>query len=403
MNGNLDELRRLARTGLEKARAVLGHVRALSVKAWAATRTHTKNGWAWMRETTRTGAATSGAAIKRGWISFRDSWTKQDWFAGIKPLPPGMAGNLTAIAIVTSLVLTSLVYGDYWQRRVAEARLIPSGEHPLQQTEPLPAEPVPPTPEVPTEPVPEPATPDASPAPGVPMASADLPQQGEAFIDRFDGDSLSERWFVSDGWTNGDWMENDWQASQVSITEDGVRLTMGPAVEGSKKSLSSAEIRTHEFYRYGYFEVRMRVPAGSGTVTGAFTYAEQKGRTRPNEIDIEILGRNPRTLEATIHENGKPTGDKLRLPFDTTTAFHTYGFDWTRNYVRWYVDGKLVHQITGAPAARLTRPQQFFVNLWASKQLKDWVGPLDTSKKPWTLDVACVAYAKSYKNESLCR
>ena len=45
-----------------------------------------------------------------------EAWTA----TGIKPLPPGMAGNLAAIAIVTGLVVTSLVYGDYHQRRIAE-------------------------------------------------------------------------------------------------------------------------------------------------------------------------------------------------------------------------------------------------------------------------------------------
>jgi hypothetical protein len=154
-----------------------------------------------------------------GWISFRDSWTKQDWMAGIKPLPPGMAGNLAAIAIVTGLVVTSLVYGDYHQRRIAEARLIPSGEHPSQQR-PAPApEPAP---------VPEPVTPAEPNAP--PPQRTETSQMGEAFIDRFDGDELDGRWYVSDGWSNmTGWTMTG--ASQISLAEHGLTMTMdGPEV-----------------------------------------------------------------------------------------------------------------------------------------------------------------------------
>lgn len=368
MKETLERLRRLARSGLASARAGLAHARTFARQVWSEGRTH----------------------ARAGWVSFRDSWTKKDWFAGMEPLPPGMASNLAAIAIVTGLVVTSLVYADYHERQAMEARMIASGEHPSQQPPPG-AEPAP-------EPVPEPATPEAAPAPSEAPA---LPQSGEAFVERFDRGEISDRWNISHGWSNGSWMLNDWQRSEIEGSQDLLTFHLRRGPETSQNALSSGEIQSHKRYRYGYFEVRMKVPRGAGLVTGVFSYANRDGRVRPNEIDIEILGRNTRVVELTIHEGGRATSKKVTLPFDAADGFHTYGFDWQPGYVRWYADGKLIHVEDGPAARRVTRPQQFILNLWASKELHAWVGRIDMKRAPWRLDVSCIAYAPAYSG-SIC-
>jgi hypothetical protein len=215
-------------------------------------------------------------------------------------------------------------------RQTIDDRAMASGELPSQRTSPL--EPLP---------VPEP---EAAPAP-----AEILPQMGEAFVERFDG-GVDERWSVSDGWSNGGWMTNDWRRSSVEIVPGLMAILLQPGPEGSKYKLSSGELQSHDRHRYGYFEVRMKVPRGAGLVTGFFSYAGQDGRTRPNEIDIEILGRNTRVAELTIHENGEATSTKVTLPFDAADGFHVYGFDWQPGHVRWYIDGQLVHAETGGAA-----------------------------------------------------
>jgi endo-1,3-1,4-beta-glycanase ExoK len=258
---------------------------------------------------------------------------------------------------------------------------------------------------------PEPADPDdidgQSPAARASAAAAirssAQEQIGEAFIDRFDEGALDEdRWYVSDGWTNGDWMENDWRRSQVSLTSQGLRLTLGPGPEESDKPFASGEIKTRAEFRYGYFEVRLRAPSSPGLVIGAFTYAAAEGHSRPNEIDIEILGRSTRKAELTIHENGRATSKVVNLPFDAAGGFHTYGVEWRAKDVRWYVDGMLIHEEAGPRAGKLIRPQQFMLSLWASRELDKWVGEFDPSGGPWTLDIACVAYAPAYSGAPLC-
>jgi endo-1,3-1,4-beta-glycanase ExoK len=236
-----------------------------------------------------------------------------------------------------------------------------------------------------------------------PAASATAPAQssepevtGKPFIERFDAPTLSSRWFVSDGWSNGSWMANDWRASEVEVVPHGLALHLRKGPAGSEHELAGAEIRTLDYYRYGYFEIRMKVPRDPGVLIGVFTYADRKDKVRPNEIDIEILGKRTRTAELTIHENGRPTHKKIPLPFDAAEDFHTYGFDWQPGYVRWYADGRMIHEETGTAARNLVRPQQFIISVWASRELDSWVGNLDMSRAPWRMDVSCVAYASAY-------
>ena len=219
---------------------------------------------------------------------------------------------------------------------------------------------------------------------------------GEAFVERFDRASISDRWSISHGWSNGSWMLNDWQSAATEVKPGLLTLHLKPGVEGSDFPLSGGEIQTLKQHRYGYFEARMKVPRGSGLVTGLFSYVGRDGRVRPNEIDIEILGRNTRVVELTIHENGQPTSKKITLPFDAADGFHTYGFDWQPDFVRWYADGQLIYTESGPAARRVTRPQQLILSVWGSKELEAWVGKIDLKRAPWKLEVSCVAYAPSY-------
>ncbi|MEQ1782144.1 MAG: family 16 glycosylhydrolase [Hyphomonadaceae bacterium] len=375
MKTSLDWLLGFVRSGLDRARAGLNRAQLLAVSAW------------------RTGR--DGAVA--GWAKFQDEWAKKDWMAGIEPLPPGMAAGTAAVGMVTGLVLTSLVYGDYYQRRAMEDRMIVSGEHPSQQHDEPPV-----TTPPPVETVPVPDTVESAPAPAAPAApAADVSDLGAPFVERFDRTDIADRWFISDGWSNGSWMANDWRKQAVEAGNGMMSLNLKPGPKGSAYEMMGGEARTHNFMRYGYFEVRMRVPRGAGTVSGVFSYADRAKGVKPNEIDIEILGKNTRAAELTIHEGGRATSRIVTLPFDASEGFHTYGFDWQPTYVRWYIDGLLAHQETGSAARNLVRPQQLILNMWGSRELSAWTGRLDRKQGPWKLEFSCVAYARTYA-ASLC-
>jgi endo-1,3-1,4-beta-glycanase ExoK len=310
----------------------------------------------------------------------------------LSPAARNPAWLVAALAFGALVILALAVVLGIGQTRGDSRGAVAAGEHP---SFPLSLD------GMAAPPAPDPAANQkAAASPAAPAAAAPA-QMGEAFIDRFDRVDVTDRWYFSDGWTNGPWMANDWRASEVEITPQGLSLNLRPTPAGSKFEYAGAEIQTRESYRYGYFEARMRVPRGSGLIIGMFTYAGRNESAKPNEIDIEILGRSTRYVELTIHETGHTTTKKINMPFDSADGYHTYGLDWQPGHVRWYLDGKLVHEEAGPAARRVVRPQKLLFSLWGSKTLGPWAGELRRSEAPWRLDLACVAYAPDYSG-SLC-
>lgn len=175
------------------------------------------------------------------------------------------------------------------------------------------------------------------------------------------------------------------------VVADGVLTLRLTADATAERRFSGAEIRTHNetgFLRYGRFETRMKAARGSGVISSFFTY-----RNSPwQEIDIEILGREPDTLHANLFYNAGPAGAannapfmvppfpvKVPLPHDAAEAFHEYAFEWEPGAVRWFVDGRQVAE-SRDPALTPSLPTQLMMNLWITDA--EWAGPRDASVLP---------------------
>jgi endo-1,3-1,4-beta-glycanase ExoK len=223
------------------------------------------------------------------------------------------------------------------------------------------------------------------------------------FIDHFETLDRDLYYFSNRG-RDGPHTESDLRESQISLTPEGAVIEMAAGVEGSDAPLSSAEFYTQERYFRGYFEVRMRVPRGAGVITGFFTYIGPWDGVRPSqELDMEILGRNTRLLYLAHHIGGASREKIVRLPFDAAESFHNYAFEWTEDAFRWYVDGRMVHEVTGAPVQRMDEAQRLTINLWATRQLAGWAGAVDPQQGPWRLTVACLASAETNPGRPLCQ
>ncbi|MBR6942291.1 MAG: family 16 glycosylhydrolase [Fibrobacter sp.] len=156
----------------------------------------------------------------------------------------------------------------------------------------------------------------------------------------------------------------------------------------SAKDFSGAELYTLQEVQYGKFEARMKMAAASGTVSSMFLYqnGSEIADGRPwVEVDIEVLGKNPGSFQSNII-TGKAGAQKTseqhhQVSPATDQAFHTYGLEWTPNYVRWTVDGKEVRKTEGGQVSALTGTQGLRFNLWSSED-PGWVGQFDQSKLP---------------------
>ena len=157
-----------------------------------------------------------------------------------------------------------------------------------------------------------------------------------------------------------------------------------------------AELTGVEQYKYGRFEARMKMAAISGSVSSMFLNYDNswmKGEEPWNEIDIEVLGKDPNSWQSNIlTREANPSINALTASeskplhafgFDATQDFHLYAIVWTPEYVAWEIDSVEIRRDTlgmthGTHADAdqvkfLTQPQSLRFNLWASKT-PAWTG-----------------------------
>jgi len=156
------------------------------------------------------------------------------------------------------------------------------------------------------------------------------------------------------------------------------------SVLAAAKDYRGAEYRTIETYRYGRFETRMKAAPHSGIISSLCTFHEygDAGVANWNEIDIEFLGRytdrvqyNAITSGISGHEHSNP------LNYDPAEAFHIYAFEWTPDYVAWFVDGLETHRQTGSHIDDLHRYQKLMMNIWPSTSVS-WAGAFNEADLP---------------------
>lgn len=147
----------------------------------------------------------------------------------------------------------------------------------------------------------------------------------------------------------------------------------------SLAQVRGAEYRTKDSYLYGRFEASIKAPGKEGVLTSLFTYFDGLpndpwSSSKWNEIDIEIMGRynndvqfNTITLSQTNHVRHQ------FVNFDPALDYHTYAFEWTSQYVAWFIDGVEVYRQTGDHINTITRAQKLMMNIWNPTN-SNWAG-----------------------------
>ena len=121
----------------------------------------------------------------------------------------------------------------------------------------------------------------------------------------------------------------------------------------NNRAYTSGIIHTqHRFFqKYGYFEMRARIPSGKG-LWPAFWLMPNPGEGVP-EIDVmEILGQQPNITYMTFHydnDAGVYSQDQTEWTGPNFSAdWHTFAIDWQPGSLTWYVDGVAQKEITDA-------------------------------------------------------
>lgn len=181
-------------------------------------------------------------------------------------------------------------------------------------------------------------------------APADKPGWQLTFQDEFDGTAVDPaKWVKRYKWgeaqVNGELQAYVDDAFQV---RDGVLTIVGnkrsASYAGQTFAYASGMLCSVHEQKYGYFEARLKVPAGQG-MWPAFWMLGKVGAPGVNEIDIhEILGQTPSTAYMTVHwgtdygAGHQSDGTSWSGP-DFSADFHVFGLAWSPDAISWTIDG----------------------------------------------------------------
>jgi endo-1,3-1,4-beta-glycanase ExoK len=191
-------------------------------------------------------------------------------------------------------------------------------------------------------------------------------------------------WEHEDGYGNGGVFNVGWRADHATTSGSNLTFTLDNKSCPSSCSgypYASEEFDTQALYKYGTYTVQMQAAKGSGVVSAFFTYinmSSNDSEEKNDEIDVEIPGARTTTLETTYYKLGKPTEHTIQLPFDASTAMHTYAIQWLPNSISWIVDGQTLYTATGSPSTMPTNASNLDLNFWTgTSELNDWLGPFN--------------------------
>lgn len=178
--------------------------------------------------------------------------------------------------------------------------------------------------------------------------------QNLIWADEFEKDGLPnpKNWTydVGDsGWGNNEleyYTENDLRNAKV---ENGILKIEARSDDHFPKGYTSARILTRgkAFWKYGYIEVRAKLPKGVGTWPAIWMLPENNtfgGWPKSGEIDImEHVGFDPAVVHGTVHteafNHNKGTQKGMQITVPTFhEEFHLYAIHWTEDRIDFYLD-----------------------------------------------------------------
>ncbi|KAH9886555.1 concanavalin A-like lectin/glucanase domain-containing protein [Xylariomycetidae sp. FL2044] len=178
------------------------------------------------------------------------------------------------------------------------------------------------------------------------------------------------------------------------VAADGTTIEYGSdgAVFTIEKETQAPTIYAEKYIFFGKVEIVLKAAPGVGVVTSVVLQSDDL-----DEIDWEWLGGDTTQVQTNYFGKGNTsTYDRgayhsVASPQDT---FHTYTIDWTKDYVRWSIDGAQVRELLYADAVGGSQfpqtPCQLKLGTWdagsstAPEGTVQWAGGLtDFSQAPF--------------------
>lgn len=226
----------------------------------------------------------------------------------------------------------------------------------------------------------------------------------EPMTDEFEGKELDpKKWWPRNPEWKGRQPAYFWPGN-VKVEGGKLHLTMRkeevpemPKAEGYH-TYTSAAVKSKTRVLYGYFEVMAKPMRSHGS--SAFWFYDITPEIW-TEIDVfEIGGGAPgyeRKVNMNLHVFHTPTekqhwsrGGIWTAPWDLADAYHVYGLEWDKDWIRYYVDGVLVRRVAN------THWHQPLTLNFDSETMPDWFGMPRDEDLPSTFSIE---YVRAWKHE----
>ena len=171
---------------------------------------------------------------------------------------------------------------------------------------------------------------------------------GPVFADEFNGTRVdADKWSSGYPWgcTNETTGERQCYVPEALTVRDGLLVIEADRVPGGRLPYRSGMIVSAGSFsrRYGYFELRAKLPRGKGLWPAFWLLPKPTGKWPP-ELDVmELFGSDPDTVLMGQHWRDAAGRERKRIRSwagpDFSAGFHTFGLSWGPDAVVWYVDG----------------------------------------------------------------
>ena len=179
-----------------------------------------------------------------------------------------------------------------------------------------------------------------------------------------------------------------------------VALLLGVLAPRAASAVQSAELYRTQAYFYGRFEARLQFAPGEGVVSSFFLWKDGSSSTTSwNELDFEKTNATCRLQTNIWTGTGTQSAEVDTPTFNICSGYHTYAFEWTPDYIAWFIDGSQIRKVTGASVTEYTQNASagmaMHFNVWVGNS--SFGGTLDPSILPVNQYIGWVQYS-SYAN-----
>ncbi len=214
--------------------------------------------------------------------------------------------------------------------------------------------------------------------------------------DEFVGDKLdAKKWFDHDpGWKGRE--PGYFSPKNVAVSDGKLHLTARvETLENLPKgyhTFTTAAVKSKAAVKYGFYEIKCR-PMKSKASSAFWFYKSEKDQW--TEIDVfEICGVEDKwknTYNMNAHVFHTPTEKKhfqkpgkWKAPFNFVDDYHIYAVEWNKDLIKWFVDGKVVHQLKN------THWHQALNMVFDSETFPSWFGLPTKESLPSTFSIEYV-------------